>query len=168
MKLHISKWISTSSKNSHGRIWVRFKSFSQIILHHGDVSISRMQCDLSPWISIKAILGMVENNVEGVKLVGTRDMNMDLKAKAVFDEIDYSNYNYLNKFTKPYFNDVQDIFKIRDSRNPSLQVWVDRYFSPKFMVFELTKARLGNFEHAKNQNNFLLAWWIWLAKRLWF
>ena len=62
---------------------------------------------------------MVENNVEGVKLVGTRDMNMDPKAKAVFDEIDYSNYNYLNKFTKPYFNDVQEIFKIRD---PSLQV----------------------------------------------
>ena len=76
-----------------------------------------MQCDLSRILrekfafkSIGAILGMIDNNVESVKIVGTRDMNMDSKTKTIFDEIDYTNQNFLNKFTKPYFNDVQENF----------------------------------------------------------
>ena len=76
-----------------------------------------MQCDLSRILrekfafkSFKAILGMISNNVESVKILGTRDMNMDSKTKTIFDEIDYTNQNFLNKFTKPYFNDVQENF----------------------------------------------------------
>ena len=74
-----------------------------------------MQCGLSfarknAFKSIKAILGMMGNNVESVKIVGTRDMNMDSKTKTIFDEIDYTNQNFLNKFTMPYFNDVQEHF----------------------------------------------------------
>lgn len=63
----------------------------------------------------KAVLGIVGNGqkspqVESVKIFGTRDMNMDPNAKSLFDEIDYSNFNFANKFTKPYFNDAQENF----------------------------------------------------------
>jgi len=56
---------------------------------------------------------MVKNDqklsqVQSVKIFGTRDMNMDPNAKTLFDEIDYSNFNFANKFTKPYFNDAQE------------------------------------------------------------
>ena len=60
--------------------------------------------------SIIAILGIIDDNVESVKIIGTRDMSMDSKTKTIFDEIDYTNQNFLNKFTKPYFNDVQENF----------------------------------------------------------
>ena len=50
------------------------------------------------------------SQVESVKIFGTRDMNMDPNAKKLFDEIDYSNSNFANKFTKPYFNDAQEKF----------------------------------------------------------
>ena len=48
------------------------------------------------------------SQVQSVKIFGTRDMNMDPNAKTLFDEIDYSNFNFANKFTKPYFNDAQE------------------------------------------------------------
>lgn len=56
---------------------------------------------------------MVKNDqklseIQSVKIFGTRDMNMDPNAKTLFDEIDYSNFNFANKFTKPYFNDAQE------------------------------------------------------------
>ena len=56
---------------------------------------------------------MKDNKVENVKLLGTRDMNMDSKAKALFNGIDYQTdvfLNTMNDFTKPYFNDAQEKF----------------------------------------------------------
>ena len=87
--------------------------------HHSNIQNDSfwMQCDFSRILrenfafkSFEAILGIIGNNVESVKIVGTRDMNMDSKTKTIFDEIDYTNQNFLNKFTKPYFNDVQENF----------------------------------------------------------
>ena len=54
---------------------------------------------------------MKDNKIENVKLLGTRDMNMDSKAKALFNGIDYQTdvfLNTMNDFTKPYFNDAQE------------------------------------------------------------
>lgn len=50
----------------------------------------------------KALLGMTHSKVESVKIIGTRDIDMDSKAKAVFTEINNESY------TKPYFNDAQE------------------------------------------------------------
>ena len=50
------------------------------------------------------MLGMVGNNVENVKFIGRRDMNMDANMKAFFDESD--DYYY------PYFNDAEELFRI--------------------------------------------------------
>ena len=49
---------------------------------------------------------MKDNKVENVKLLGTRDMNMDSKAKAIFNEIDYRTagiINSLNPYNKMTF-----------------------------------------------------------------
>ena len=46
-----------------------------------------------------------------MKILGTRDINMDSKAKAIFNEIDYRTdgiFKSVNHFTKPYFNDAQE------------------------------------------------------------
>ena len=48
------------------------------------------------------MLGMVGNNVESVKFIGRRDMNMDARMKALFDESD--KYRY-----EPYFNDAKEL-----------------------------------------------------------
>ena len=48
------------------------------------------------------MLGMVGNNVESVKFIGRRDMNMDAIMKALFDESD--KYRY-----KPYLNDAKEL-----------------------------------------------------------
>ena len=45
---------------------------------------------------------MVGNNVESVKLIGRREMNMDAKMKTFFYERD--EYRY-----KPYFNDAKEL-----------------------------------------------------------
>ena len=50
------------------------------------------------------MLGIVGNNVESVKLIGRRDINMDANIKKIYDESD--EYYY------PYFNDAKELFKI--------------------------------------------------------
>ena len=47
---------------------------------------------------------MVSNNVESVKLIGRRDINMDANIKTIYDESD----NYY----QPYFNDAKELFQI--------------------------------------------------------
>jgi len=57
------------------------------------------------------LLGIKDNKVKNVKILGTRDINMDSKAKAIFNEIDYRTdgiFKSVNHFTKPYFNDAQE------------------------------------------------------------
>ena len=51
------------------------------------------------------MLGMVDNNVESVKFIGRREMNMDKYMKRLFYDSD--DYRY-----KPYFNDAKELFKI--------------------------------------------------------
>ena len=49
------------------------------------------------------MFGIVENNVENVKVIGRREMNMDSNMKRLFYETD--DYRY-----KPYFNDAKELF----------------------------------------------------------
>ena len=46
------------------------------------------------------MLGMTGNKVESVKIIGTREMDMDENLKAIFNNED-------DVYIKPYFNDVQ-------------------------------------------------------------
>ena len=48
---------------------------------------------------------MVGNNVESVKIIGRRDLNMNANMKALLDESD--EYYYYT-----HFNDAQELFKI--------------------------------------------------------
>ena len=50
------------------------------------------------------MIGMVDANVETVKVIGRREMNMDLNMKKLFYESD--EYRY-----KPYFNDAKELFE---------------------------------------------------------
>ena len=56
---------------------------------------------------------MIENNVEDLKFIGRREMNMNSNMKEIFYDaidlpIDGSNkYRY-----KPYFNDAKELFGI--------------------------------------------------------
>ena len=52
------------------------------------------------------MIGMVDNIVENVKLIGRREMNMNEEMKKLFYEID--EYRY-----KPYFNDAKDLFGLK-------------------------------------------------------
>ena len=51
------------------------------------------------------MLGSVGNNVESVKFIGRRDMNMDANLRKIFNETD-EYYFY------PYFNDAKGLFRI--------------------------------------------------------
>ena len=51
------------------------------------------------------MLGSVGNNVESLKFIGRRDMNMDANLKKIFNETD-KYYFY------PYFNDAKELFRI--------------------------------------------------------
>ena len=51
------------------------------------------------------MIGMVDANVETVKVIGRREMNMDLNMKKLFYESD--EYRH-----KPYFNDAEETFEI--------------------------------------------------------
>ena len=51
------------------------------------------------------MLGMVDKNVESVKLIGRREMNMDTKMKTLFYKSD--EYRY-----RPYFNDAKELLRI--------------------------------------------------------
>ena len=53
----------------------------------------------------KVMLGLVDNNVESVKFIGTRDMNMDANLRKIFNETD--KYYYY-----PYFNDAKELLRI--------------------------------------------------------
>ena len=54
----------------------------------------------------KVLIGMVDNNIEAVKVIGRREMNMDGNMKTLFSESD----NW--KRYKPYFNDAKELFGI--------------------------------------------------------
>ena len=51
------------------------------------------------------MLGSVDKNVESVKFIGRRDMNMDANLKKVYDKTDEDYFH-------PYFNDAKGLFKI--------------------------------------------------------
>ena len=51
------------------------------------------------------MLGSVGNNVESVKFIGRRDMNMDANLRKIFNETD--EYKFY-----PYFNDAKELFRI--------------------------------------------------------
>ena len=65
------------------------------------------------WVNIKyqyfeqykVMLGSVGNNVESVKFIGKRDMNMDANLRKIFNETD-EYYFY------PYFNDAKELSRI--------------------------------------------------------
>ena len=50
------------------------------------------------------MIGMVGNNVESVKFIGKRDLNMDTNMKAIFDESDIYHFY-------PYYNDAKELFE---------------------------------------------------------
>ena len=54
----------------------------------------------------KVLIGMVDNNIEAVKVIGRREMNMDGNMKKMVYESD-SGYRY-----RPYFNDAKELFGI--------------------------------------------------------
>ena len=62
-------------------------------------------CEKLNFQHYKVLLGMVGNNVESVKLIGRREMNMDANMKTLFYESD--EYRY-----RPYFNDAKEMFRI--------------------------------------------------------
>ena len=53
----------------------------------------------------KVMLGSVGKNVESVKFIGRRDMDMDANLRKIFIETDYY-YFY------PYFNDAKELLRI--------------------------------------------------------
>ena len=53
----------------------------------------------------KVMLGIVDANVENVKFIGRRKMNMDGNMKRLFYDSDHLRY-------KPYFNDAKELFRI--------------------------------------------------------
>ena len=57
------------------------------------------------------MFGMVDDNVEIVKLFGRRDINMDANMKALFYEDD--RYSYGSEIHYPYFNDAKELFLLR-------------------------------------------------------
>ena len=52
------------------------------------------------------MLGSVGNNVESVKFIGRRDMNMDANLRKIFNETDVNVRLY------PYFNDAKELLRI--------------------------------------------------------
>ena len=56
------------------------------------------------------MLGMLGNEVESMKIIGTRDMNINLKT--IIDENDdpISQKQVKSKY-KPYFNDAKEMFQ---------------------------------------------------------
>ena len=67
------------------------------------------------------MFGMVDGNVETVKMIGRRNINMDANMKALFYESDRTSYYTINgedySYTVeesyyPYFNDAKELFII--------------------------------------------------------
>ena len=55
------------------------------------------------------MLGIIDVNVENVKLIGRREMNMDGNMERLFYESDYRSYGWRYK---PYFNDAKELLGI--------------------------------------------------------
>ena len=56
---------------------------------------------------------MVGNNVESLKFIGRRDINMDTNMRALFKQNDLWTWNtltYQRAVFKPYFNDAKELF----------------------------------------------------------
>ena len=51
------------------------------------------------------MLGLVGKNVESVKVIGKRDINMDANLKNIFKKYDEAYKVY------PYFNDAKEMFR---------------------------------------------------------
>ena len=51
------------------------------------------------------MLGLVGKNVESVKFIGKRDINMDANLKNIFEKYDGAYKVY------PYFNDAKELFR---------------------------------------------------------
>ena len=75
------------------------------------------------------MLGMINDNVESVKFIGRREINMNANMKALFDESD--------KFYFPYFNDAKELIRILIwiYFRGTTQRWADA--CPKFTVSEV-------------------------------
>ena len=59
------------------------------------------------------MIGMIENNVENVKVIGRREMNMDSNMKEIFyDAIQIPIYGSNKYRYTPYFNDAKELFGI--------------------------------------------------------
>ena len=59
------------------------------------------------------MLGSVGNNVESVKFIGRRDMNMDTNLRKIFNETDELMATTAGKFNHwPYFNDAKELSRI--------------------------------------------------------
>ena len=59
---------------------------------------------------------MVGNNVESLKFIGRRDINMDTNMRALFKQNDqiplwtWNTLTYQRAVFKPYFNDAKELF----------------------------------------------------------
>ena len=51
----------------------------------------------------EVMVGMVDDNVERLKVIGRREINMNAKMKKMFYESDRRRF-------KPYFNDAKELF----------------------------------------------------------
>ena len=58
------------------------------------------------------MLGLVDNNVESVKIIGRYDMNMDANLRKIFRESDYYYQTTLKHYFYPYFNDAKELLRI--------------------------------------------------------
>ena len=70
-------------------------------------------CEKLNFQHYKVLLGMVGNNVESVKFIGRRDINMDTNMRALFKQNDlrtWTNLTYQRAVFKPYFNDAKELF----------------------------------------------------------
>ena len=67
----------------------------------------------------KVMLGSVGKNVESVKFIGRRDMNMDANLRKIFNEAD--EYNFY-----PYFNDAKELWTIDFGFNLGKQLIINR------------------------------------------
>ena len=57
----------------------------------------------------KVMLGLVGKNVERVKFIGKRDINMDANLRNIFKKYDEMYFNYAYDY--PYFNDAKALFR---------------------------------------------------------
>ena len=66
---------------------------------------ARVNIKYQYFVQYKVMFGSAGNNVESVKFIGRRDMNMDANLRKIFNETD-EYYFY------PYFNDAKELSRI--------------------------------------------------------